>query len=37
MCICLYSVGLRALKEEIDNREQKKFLQRTSCKWQNLF
>ena len=32
-----HKVGLRALKEALDKREQKKFLQRTSCKWQTLF
>ena len=32
-----HNVGLRALKEAIDKREQKKNSTRTSCKWQNLF
>ena len=32
-----HNIGLRALKEALDKRKQKKFLQRTSCKWQSLF
>ena len=33
----LHNVGLRALKEALDTREQNKFLHRTSCKRQSLF